>query len=334
MRRRMPRFSALFPQRTRQASSCMPTSSTQWHWFSMAQCARMRWLKSAADSTRLLRCAPLLRDLALVASVDELAPRLDHHYAADTRPQLQLRRNGMQIGGHDAAARLQATVVFVDGDVLLQATFLHAGSHVRELRLDALRKRRLVVLHRHDVVGLGSHDCSKDLSLASHRVGRDHRAAQIQCLDQLGYRCDLVALGGRLQLPQRDASAHVPSRHHVRHRHVPVMRATQAFAIDRHRLPLQQRTHALHPVDQAGLEPLGVQQREQPAEWPSAAVPATDSRNSSAALRLPMARRHPSVSASQTTLGSALVVQPREGGHVRLGPCFYHKARFAHAIAL
>lgn len=116
-------------------------------------------------------------------------------------------------------------------------------------------------LARDDVVGLLLADLLDDLALASHRVDRDAGAAYVQQSEQLRDGDDLVALVGRLDLPQHHARRTAPRRDQMSHRFDAVARAAQALAIDVDRMASQRRAQTFHPGDEASLEPLGIDQR-------------------------------------------------------------------------
>ena len=130
----------------------------------------------------------------------------------------------------------------------------------------ALVSPGLVVLHRHDVVGPFFHDLFHNFMRASHGIYRDRGALDIQGVEQLRDRRDLVALGGGPDLTQHQPRAAVPCRHQVSHVRDPVMRTAQAFAIYRKHLSGEQGTQLLHPADEVGFEALRLQQRKDPTE--------------------------------------------------------------------
>jgi hypothetical protein len=106
--------------------------------------------------------------LTLAQTTGELAPRVNHHQATDTRPSGPHRLvQRAQVGAHHAAPRLMATVAFKDLDVLFQPALLQALRFIQERRLHGLCQIGLVVLDRDEVVGLLLDDLLDDLALAT-----------------------------------------------------------------------------------------------------------------------------------------------------------------------
>jgi hypothetical protein len=75
---------------------------------------------------------------------------------------------------------------------------------IQEERLDGGQEFRLVELDGDDAVAASCVDLRDDVLLAAHRVDRDERAAQIDLLQGLRLGRDLVGLGVRRDLAQRD----------------------------------------------------------------------------------------------------------------------------------
>ena len=210
--------------------------------------------------------APLGARLTLVPTVEELSFRLDHHDTFQPRPRLGLLIYGAQIVSVYAAPCFKLTVVLVEGDVLLERSLVHAAVGRFKQRFDRARQGGRVVFHRHDVVGLLVHDLSNNLVLASHGINRDRDAFDIQCVEQLQDRRNLVAFNGGPDLTQNQACAAVQRRHQVSHVRARVMRAAQTFAVQGNHLSGQRRTQLLHPAEEVCLETLRLQQRKDPAE--------------------------------------------------------------------
>lgn len=211
--------------------------------------------------------APLGAGLALVLAAEELAGGLDHDGRAHRRPEFAHRiPHGAEVMCHHAAAGIAAGVPLVDGDVLLQLPEGHITDRVVERRLDGLRQIGLVVLGRQDEVGPAFDDLVCYLALAADGVDADRRPAHVQHVQQQRHGRDLVALGRRAALRQRQPAGRLAQRHQMHHRLLATARAPHALAIDGQRRPRQRRAQRLHPPHEARLELLCVEQRKHPVE--------------------------------------------------------------------
>lgn len=177
--------------------------------------------------------APLGAGAALVRAVDGLPRGLDHHGAADLRPETAKRlRHGAQVVGNHTAARVQAAVVLVHSDVLLPHSVLHVARRTVEHCLRGLSQRGLNVLGRQDEVGPARHDLPGNAAQAAQRVERDGDPRDVERIEQRRHGRDLVAFDIRARLRQRPTAGSAAARHQVHHRHLPRARTTHTLAVD------------------------------------------------------------------------------------------------------
>jgi hypothetical protein len=93
---------------------------------------------------------------------------------------------------------------------------LEAAHHGHEkCGLKSVSQGRLIVLHGQQVIGTLLQDLSGDLLLAPHGIDCHQTALQIEKLEQLGNRRDLVRLFGRLDLAQPHAIRRTEGIDHV-----------------------------------------------------------------------------------------------------------------------
>jgi hypothetical protein len=201
---------------------------------------------------------------------------LDHPDAAQPRPARAGGEvgDGLRLADRPAAARLDAAVPLlrrlppVVGDPL-EPVRLGVG----ESGLDRLLGRRLVALEGQDVVAPVVDDLLGDRRLAAHGVERDDAAFQRQQAQQLRQGDDLVRLVVDLDLAQDQPVVGRPGADEVDGRLAvgPVVRAAQRLAVMRHdpagRQPARGASgHRQDPAEEAALEPLGVERREDAPE--------------------------------------------------------------------
>ncbi len=131
------------------------------------------------------------------------ALRFDHDDAAKVGPAVRLRQP-LHILKNPNPTNLEPTVTLVSLLCVARRRLLQtpAGPLVERVH-DLLVQRRLVALQSEQVVRSPVSDRFRNASLAPHRVDAHHRPAQVQQLQQLGDRSDLVALDVGGKLPER-----------------------------------------------------------------------------------------------------------------------------------
>ena len=136
-----------------------------------------------------------------------------------------------------------------------------------EEQLHVGAQRALVALQRQHVVRLLLDDRRGDLLLAAHGVDGDDRPLQREQLQQLGDGGDLVGFLRHLGLAEHQALPARPGRDHVDRRLGPALLigAPQRLAVDGDDVGAELGERA-DPGDEAALELLGIERREQVAQ--------------------------------------------------------------------
>ena len=190
---------------------------------------RLRIYREAADVISTLD-RRLVADGARALDLDDalrVLPRVD---ALDP----------IDMTGHANTPTLGASVSILLGHVFVLDDGLFACD-LRERDLQRHTQRWLVLFHSQYVAGARIDDVRSDRLLTSHRVDSDRRAANVDGLEQLWNRSDLVGLVIHSNLTERQTKVRHPGTDDMKRAlaTATIERSAHRLAIDRNNLPLK-----------------------------------------------------------------------------------------------
>src|SRR4051812_42219980 len=216
----------------------------------------------------------------IVAACQEVADLgLDRAGAVDApdrldgqnRPQVRPAVQGLEVldrRGHEDAPTDQATVALVKGVEHGSPLASSAQAGALELLAHSPKGAAVIGLKHQKIVGALGPDLRSDVLLAAHRIQRHDAALQVQGLQQLRDRRDLVRLAVDRALAQRQSLFAGPGADHVQRPKIvaAAARAPDGFAVHSDYFTLEPTRPGLHPLGEAPLEGVRVDQHEHPPE--------------------------------------------------------------------
>ena len=124
---------------------------------------------------------------------------------------------------------------------------------------DGLAQGRLVLIDREDVIGAVAHDLLRNRGLTVHRIDGHDGPADLQEAQQPGDARDVVGFLRGDNLPQGHFLRVRPGAHDIQcgPAIATIVRAAQAFAVDRHHFTVLDLCDGLRPGDEGFLERAG-----------------------------------------------------------------------------
>ena len=116
----------------------------------------------------------------------------------------------------------------------------------------------MIALDGQKIVAALLDDLGGNVPLATHGIDADQETFDVECIEQYRDCRDLVALVGDLLLTEHQTQVGGKGADPMRRRSVPVCRAAQLLAVDRH-LPAQGRDDPADPLTEDRLKLLGVE---------------------------------------------------------------------------